>query len=561
VSWEENKKQDKIRLLVEFVKRYWPLLTALVLLYAVVAACLVVSLRQNGGHLVYALDDTYIHMAIARNFSEHGVWGVTSWGFSSTSSSLLWVLLLALDYYLFGVNEYSPLVLNLVFATATVCLFHFIFKRWALSEAFSLAALVAVIFIAPMPLLIFEGMEHVLHIFLTVLFFYLSVTVLAGKGPGDTGHAAFNEKMLFVVGPLLVMSRYEGGFLVLSVCLFFAMRRRFIYAFILGAISSLPAALYGLVSVSKGWYLVPNSILLKGHMVNFTSLEGILAQPVIALAQAILIMDVLLPPLVASVIFFIKFRDRADEGQYFKIMFFVFLVTTLLHLNFARVGSLHRYEAYIVSLGALLTVLALREYFSGGIPLRVEWKAVGKFLVAACMVYLVFSPLVTRGLSSLVLTPRTTTKIYQQQYQMGLFLKNHYKGEAVTVNDIGAVSFLADIKLLDAKGVGSMEVSRLMRQGVFNVDKLEELQSEKGVSMAIVYDEWIHMPKGSIKVGEWTRTATGDPAPPAHDDTVSFYALDPEGSRRLAKNLLEFSPRLPEGVLQGGMYIDSGQDP
>jgi hypothetical protein len=298
---------------VEFVKRYWPLIVALVLLYAAVAVLLGISLKQNGGHLVYALDDTYIHMAIARNFSEHGVWGVTSQGFSSTSSSLLWVMLLALDYSIFGVNEYSPLVLNLLFATATLCLFHFIFKGWGLSAVFCLAALVCVILIAPMPLLIFEGMEHVLHIFFTVLFFYLSVTVLAGKGPRGTGHAAFNEKMLLVVGPLLVMSRYEGGFLVLSVCLFFVMRGRFIYAFILGAVSCLPVALYGLVSVSKGWYLVPNSILLKGHMVDFTSLEGILAQPVIALAQAILIMDVLLPPLAASLVFFLKFPRGADH--------------------------------------------------------------------------------------------------------------------------------------------------------------------------------------------------------------------------------------------------------
>jgi hypothetical protein len=407
-------------------------------------------------------------------------------------------MLLALDYSIFGVNEYSPLVLNLLFATATVCLFHFIFKGWALSETFNFAALVGVILITPMPLLIFEGMEHVLHIFFTVLFFYLSVTLLASKAPGDTGHAAFNEKMLLVVGPLLVMSRYEGGFLVLSVCLF--------------------------------------SILLKGHMVDFTSLEGILAQPIIALAQAILIMDVLLPPLAASLVFFLKFRGGAegaggaggaDDGQYFKTMFFVFLVTTLLHLGFARVGSLHRYEAYIVSLGALLTVLALREYFSGGFPLRVDRQALGKLLVAACMVYLVFSPLVTRGFRSLVLTPLTTTEIYQQQYQMGLFLKDYYTGEAVTLNDIGAVSFLADIKPLDAKGLASMEVSRLIRQGGFNVDKLEELQSKKGVSVAIVYNHWVRMPEGSIKVGEWTPFASPSPPPPAHDDTVSFYAFPP----------------------------------
>jgi asparagine N-glycosylation enzyme membrane subunit Stt3 len=44
------------------------------------------SIRINGGHLVYALDDPYIHMAIAKNVVQHHVWGVTPFGFTSASS-------------------------------------------------------------------------------------------------------------------------------------------------------------------------------------------------------------------------------------------------------------------------------------------------------------------------------------------------------------------------------------------------------------------------------------------------------------------------------------------
>jgi len=44
---------------------------------------------KSGCRLVYPLDDTYIHLAMARNLVHHGVWGVTPYEFSSTSSSLL----------------------------------------------------------------------------------------------------------------------------------------------------------------------------------------------------------------------------------------------------------------------------------------------------------------------------------------------------------------------------------------------------------------------------------------------------------------------------------------
>jgi hypothetical protein len=43
---------------------------------------------MNGGSFTYALDDAYIHLAMAKNFPL-GVWGTTRYEFSSSSSSLL----------------------------------------------------------------------------------------------------------------------------------------------------------------------------------------------------------------------------------------------------------------------------------------------------------------------------------------------------------------------------------------------------------------------------------------------------------------------------------------
>lgn len=53
-------------------------------------------------------------MAIAKNFSEYRVWGINKYNFTSTSSSPFWTFLLSLKFVIFGVNDYSPLILNFI---------------------------------------------------------------------------------------------------------------------------------------------------------------------------------------------------------------------------------------------------------------------------------------------------------------------------------------------------------------------------------------------------------------------------------------------------------------
>jgi hypothetical protein len=45
----------------------WPVAVAVALLLGTVSALLFISLQRTGGRLIYALDDPYIHMAMAKN--------------------------------------------------------------------------------------------------------------------------------------------------------------------------------------------------------------------------------------------------------------------------------------------------------------------------------------------------------------------------------------------------------------------------------------------------------------------------------------------------------------
>ena len=60
-----------------WIAQRWLCLAAILLLWSTAATVLVISLRMNHGHLIYTLDDSYILMAMARNFARHGVWGMT----------------------------------------------------------------------------------------------------------------------------------------------------------------------------------------------------------------------------------------------------------------------------------------------------------------------------------------------------------------------------------------------------------------------------------------------------------------------------------------------------
>ena len=85
-------------------------LLAILALLLVVGYLGISSTQRNQGDFTYALDDTYIHLAVTQNFATHGVWGINPDAFSSCTSSLVWPALLRKE-------AVSPSVLTVDFAT------------------------------------------------------------------------------------------------------------------------------------------------------------------------------------------------------------------------------------------------------------------------------------------------------------------------------------------------------------------------------------------------------------------------------------------------------------
>ena len=211
-----------------------------VVLYLFIIAILLFITNNKTHQIIYGLDDAYIHMAIAKNFVQHHVWGITKDGFSSTTSSPLWTLVLSLFYFVFGIHESFPLILNVLFSVATLWIANHFLKKLTNSELIRFISLTLIVLAAPLAALTFVGMEHIMQIFLSTLFLFLSYRSLKEDKQG-----AF----LIIIASLLVFTRYESVAMVLIVCILFLHKKKHLYSQMLGVLSILPIIIYGFISL------------------------------------------------------------------------------------------------------------------------------------------------------------------------------------------------------------------------------------------------------------------------------------------------------------------------
>jgi hypothetical protein len=507
-----------------------PLVLALAILLVAVAALLAWSRRHSGGVLVYALDDAYIHIAMARNLAEHGVFGVTRYAFTSSSSSPLWTLLLAGLFALLGPRDWLPLALNVLFAAALLAVADRVLESHGVGPKNRRLALIALVFFTPVPPLVLVGQEHLLHAALTLAF--------AGLLTSSPAPPA-----LLVIAPFLTATRYEGLFLVFIACLLLARRRRFGFALALGLVALLPPALYGLVSVAHGAYLLPNPVILKGALgEGLTGWRRLALVPFLGgWAELTATPHLLALVALGAIVLLTRWRSPSSrEGT----LLLAFMGTTILHLQYARTGWFYRYEAYLVAFGVVASAAALAGL---GAPVLPRWRPAALASAAALLC-------AVRGVRAYVETPGAVGNIYEQQIQMGRFLARFYPGQAVAAHDIGAIDSLADLRVLDLWGLASQPVAEAKLSGRYTTPRIAELARVQGVRVAVIYERWLDaaggVPPGWVRAGRW-RVASNVVL---GDRTVAFYAVDPAEAVPLAEHLRAFAPELPPGVTQLGPY-------
>lgn len=552
-----NQYADKGKSLKNAWSRHWPLAVALGVLCAVVAGIFILCLRTNGGRFVYAVDDIYIILAVAKNFATHGVWGVTPYQFSSSTSTILWPLLLALIYTLGGTSELVPLFLNVTFAGATLLVVYIILREMGLPQRYQAAGLLGMVFLAPLPAVIFIGMEHTLQIGISILFVYVVARELAE----DEGARSGASPGLWTLTVILPLVRYEELFLVFAACLLFLARRRWAEAFGLGVVAALPLTIYGAIAVDHGWYWLPNSVFLKANVPH--AIGDLRALPLMGNWEGwTKTADLWVTALALLMLLALLVHQQGTFWRMSSIMMVLVLIAAGLHFRFARFGVFFRYEAYLIALSLLVLAVGAYEYLSGR-----QGRTSSKLetqLAGAWLGYSLFLPVLvlgSRGYNSLRHITQSCHNIYEQQYQMGLFLREFYLGVPLAANDIGSVSYLGEPHLVDLWGLGSLEVARAKVAGGLTPQQINQITKPQGTRIAIVYDSIFYngfggrggLPAQWIRVGRWKLLDNYI----CTEDTVSFYAVDASEERALIAHLQQYAPRLPPEVVQSGKYTQS----
>ena len=538
------------------MKKVYPLLAAFAVFAAVMALLIHASLMRTEGHLTYALDDAYIHMAIAKHLAQNGVWGVTPYEFSSASSSLLWTVLLAGMFKLFGIHESIPFVLNMAFA-CLVLVWVYVHVRHRLSPLGTFLTLLAVTLIAPLPIIVFCGMEHTLQILVVLAF----ATAFARWIADEPAPSAAPPVSLVVLAALLPVVRYEDLFVVFVACVWLLWRRSVRQAVTLGLAALIPIGEYGAWSVSQGSLALPNTVLLKS--LTTSTADKLLAIPIhFARAKPLAALLVL-----ALLLLWAHRTRRIALPRRDEALLALFVPSLLIHMQFAQATWYFRYESYLTVLGIvavaplLIQQLALPTVADGArgtSPLRdVRW--------VACMLTIVFVLVLTpRRLAVVASIPLATQNIYQQQYQAGRFLAGAYNGQVVAVNDLGAVNFLADLHCIDLMGLGDIEVARFrLANHRLSRQEAARLTRDRKARIVVTYDSWYSDPDGVTTDGlppEWGEPVARWTIPSCvvcGDPTVSIYGMTDADRDTLAVRLRAFESQLPAAVVRTGRYLAS----
>jgi hypothetical protein len=394
--------------------------------------------------------------------------------------------------------------------------------------------LLSVGLLTPLSVLVMNGMEHVLQTIADLGFVAGAVAVLSER------ESLRGRFWMLTLAAVVTATRYESAVLVAVVAVLLVIRGHRRDGIAVAALGALPVVAFGLFSVMHGGFFLPNSVLIKTHYYNElagTPSRGALLAGASRVPRLLLAAPHLLVMLVVSAILGVGALRSGERWTPVVLWNGIFVVALVAHLQLAAVGG-YRYEAYLMVLGLVAVAVT-------SVPMQNTRSLV---LAAALLI-----PLMTRAYQATTTTPTAVANVYQQQYQMGLFIRTYYSGATVAVNDIGAASFLGDhSRILDLVGLANMESARATLANALDARFYERLTRKEKVDIAIVYEQWFsgQLPPDWRKVATWTipnRVA-------AAYDTVTFFAASDAREPRLVTSLRAFSGSLPADVKEHSLY-------
>lgn len=474
-AWSANP--DEMRVI-----QRWVTLGAVAL--SIAYAALVIAVASPASF--YTLDDPYIHMALAENIAR-GHFGVNPGEYANPSSSIAWPWLLA-AFEMLGVMLYAPLLVNIACFVATVrVILAFSLKRMA-HDARSARHALVVLGLALLAFnvfgVIFTGMEHSLHVLLSVI----AVTrLIDGKYDRWT-------LLVLVLGPLV---RFEGAIVLAFGAGAALFDRRWMFAGLAVTAAVAPVALYGWWLTSLGLPALPSSVLSKSVA------AGAVVDGGGRIAGGLLdtfAKNALSPagPLLGVMALGLAYAAWKRMGRD-RVLAFGMIAVFLLAMMLGRMDSYARYEVYVFCVIAMGLVHLLQP------ELRLLARSLVRSAVLGVGVALLGGSL---GVYVFATTPLGARNIDRQQHQMHRLVTECWR-QPVAVNDLGWVSFRNEAYVLDLWGLGSEEARKARAAG--EPGWMAKLVADKNVGLAMVYPGWFErdLPPEWTAMGEIGFTERG----------------------------------------------------
>lgn len=453
----------------------------------------------SNNFFTYTLDDPYIHLELAKNFA-NGNYGINMEEFSAPSSTILWTFLLApFSYFEFYI--FVPLILNSVFLILTAFLLIIFFRDTFNNIKQGILAAFLLLFSINAYGLVYTGMEHSLHLLLTV---FTTICLL---------HANWikNYKFLFYASIVLApLVRYEGMAISLPVLIYIFMsqpleRKNCILSFfiMIASISGFSFYLY-----SNLGEILPSSVMAKQHSTSGGGVRSI----VVNIYSNLTIYGWLF--CLAFAIFTLN-----NKRNYIFILFTAFSI--VLYAAFGKYGWFGRYEVFFIAFISILLINNLYQIF------RFKSQHIYLFFLIPFM----FSSLVYTTLR----VPLASSNIYNQQYLISQFVKKINK--PVAVNDLGLVSYYSDNYVLDLWGLGNHEA--LLARKNKKIDYISTLTKKYNTEILIIYSDWFSAEELSKFIHVADLHLIEKRITPA-SSKVSFYVSDEKLISVLKDELLNF---------------------
>lgn len=478
------------------------------------------------------LDDAYIHLAMAKNFALHSVWGVTPYEFSSTSSSPLFTFLISVLIRIFGNNDQLPLYFNIIFGIGIVFLlsryYSVVFKEW---KKIVLAVLFTVFFTV-VYVQVLSGMEHVFQVFL----FVTNIFCFSRWSKNKYSVAGFYGSLL-----LMGLVRFESMFYFVILAFAFLLIKKWKEALGVLLAGFIPVIIFCYFNYLQDGYLFPNSVVVKGTKLSFG--PNMLFQ-----LKTIFLDNLLLNPSFYKIGFFpvvlsaiLIYREGKKNSFTETIrknfLLIVFSLLMICHSMFADLKGLFRYEAYILTGFSMALIPKVSSLFTD-FKNDIKKERLVSFLILMNVLLLIYKCWISHWMII-----NGGKNIYEQQIQSAKFLHTYYNTSKVVANDIGAITYYTDIHLLDIAGLGSKEMIPFNENKRVFDTRFEDFLTQYGrtnhYKIAIVYEEWLqgYVPEtwkkaAVLKIRNKTMVAR---------DEVSVYSIGGRDIQALKQNIRNFN--------------------